>query len=336
MAKTALDTSLAWNDVYTSHAHNFLTSTPHDQFYEGRPFLQWLRKNAMRTTGGAQIVVPLNHGGDPLGGSTTRGATINLTDHDPVTVARYGWAHYYEPVVVDAIDEFEASGADARLNLVQIKIQDAIQRIMDRISDHLLAATKADALDVNTISEAIPVDPAISGSAFGGVDPSVSTWWRSKTNSGGTTFSTGGEDAMRTMFNDVSRGSSKFLTPQTGLILTTQTIHEAYEDLMGARHEINTAANSGAGRTGDFGFGNVTYKGIPMAWDPSMATSQSGKMFFIDNRALCLVEAPGSFKMTPFESLIPAGRNARGAVITANVQLVAKERRGLGQISSIS
>lgn len=332
MSKTALDTSRQWELIYTSHGNNFLSNKPTDQYYDDRPLLKFLRSKSMPAKGGERLIVPVNHGGGQGGvGTYTRGSQFSLVDRDPITVAKYPWAYYKATVVVDAIEEHEAGGAGAKLDMVKIKIEDAIESLMDRVSEDLLASSQATD-GVLPLQLAIPVDPTASVE-FGNINGSTSTWWRSQTDDTGTVFASAGLDAMRSMFNNCTVKGRK---PE--LILTTQTVHEKYEDLVEGKHDITTGASSGAGRVGDAGFGNgMAYKGVPIMWDEDAATPQSGKMFFLNSKGVQLIENKGhAFALQPFQNLLPTGQHARAAIITWWGQLGVRERRLLGQISQIS
>lgn len=327
--KLSLDSTRKWNLIYTSHANKFLRNTPTDNFYQGRPVLEFLRKKGRVIRGGDRIIEPISHGGAALGGPITSGTPFALVDHDPVTAARYDTVIYQEPVVVDRDEEWRAGGPEARLNFVQTKVMDAVQRIMDNVNQDLLA-TSTTSGNINAIGAAIPIDPTASG-AFGGLDGAAGaqTWWRNKTDST-VTFSTGGIDAMRSMYNNVSAGG--LLRPD--FIFTDQATHELYEDATDALHALRSPTGSGKSRVGDVGLGGgLMYKGTPVEWD---ANAPSGRMYFLNSKAIQLLEAPKAFTIEPFESMITNGHYARGTIVTYRGQLVVNNRRALGQIDAIS
>ena len=325
--KLTLDSTRKWGLIYTSHANKFLRNTPTDNYTEGRPVLKFLRKKKRTIRGGDRIIEPINHGSTPQGGVITSGTPFSLVGSDPITAARYDTVLVYEPVVIDRDEAWRAGGPEARLNYSQTIIENATQRLMDKVNTMLLSQTTTSG-EINAIGDAIPVDPTASAT-FGGHDSSVKTWWRSKTDTT-VTFSTGGIDAMRSMYNNVSAGG--LLRPD--FIFTDQTVHEKFEDATDALHALRSPTGSGKSRVGDVGLGGgLMYKGTPVEWD---ANAVAGTMYFLNSNAIQLAEAPGAFKLEPLESMITNGHYTYGSILTYRAQLVVSNRRALGQISSIT
>ncbi len=333
MAKTALDTSRQWELIYTSHGNQFLTNEDTDQFYDDRPALAYLRANALPAQGGERLVIPVNHGGGSGGiGTYTRGAQFGLVDRDPITAAKYPWAYYKGTVVIDAIEEHEAGGPGARLNLVSIKIKDTIEALMDKISEDLLATTQATD-GVIPLDDLIPTDPTTGTVGTINRATASNSWWRSQADNTGTVMASAGTDAIRTLYNDCTVKGR-----QPEVLLMGQTIHEKFEDLIEGSFSFQAAPGHGDSRKGGLGFGGgIGYKNARAMWDEDMAANLSTDMFFLNNKGVMLVEHKGmAFKLHPFENLLPSGLHARGAIVTWWGNAVAKEPRLCGRLGTIS
>lgn len=323
--KLPIDTARRWDTGYTAHGNNFIKETPTEVFIEGRPILEMLMSKKMVQNGGERLVQILNTGGDSLTVPNARGQQFSFTDEDPATACRLEWATYVRPVVITQ-DEEDLIGpnTDARFNMVEMKVKNAIEDALNTVNTDLLATSYTTGSGrVLPITQAIADDPTTTG--YGGI-AATAEWWRNKTDTGGS-FATNGSTKMRTMFNTVSAGG-RF---KPSMIFTDQTYYEKYEALAEARHDITTGAQSGAGRKADIGFGSgASYKGVGVGWDLNAPAS---KMYYLNSEGIQLVFCKSrSFELTPFESLRPSGVDGRGAIVRVKLQLAVLDRRRLGVI----
>lgn len=327
--------TVEWNDVYTIAAHNFLSDGYADNFYDERPLLKLLRERGKKTRGGVQLVERVNAGSRAKGGSYAKGTRSDLIDVDPFTAARFSWAYYKEPVVVYLQDEQQATSDEAKIDLVQLKVKEAGQRLRDMISEHLCTTSKAASTDVNTLVEAFPVDPTTSG-AFGGLDGAAASqpFWRNKTDSSGTAFSSVGLDAMRGLVLDCSAGGRY----GHDAILLPQTFYEEFLDLFDDKQRFNQSASTKHGtKVADLGATAASFMQRPIFYDPDWSDAQSDMALVLNFDGVQLVEDPRyAFKMTKFMSALVDGVDARVAWIRWVGQLTVSNRRINGNLSSIS
>ncbi len=327
--------TVEWNDVYTIAAHNYLSDGYADQFYDGRPLLKLLRERGKKTRGGAQLVERVNLGSRAKGGSYGKGHRSDLIDVDPFTAARYSWAYYKEPVVMYLQDEQQSKSDEAKIDLLQLKIKEAGERMRDQISEHLCATTKALTTDVNTLVEAFPADPTTSG-AFGGLDGAASAQpvWRNKTHTAGTAFSSVGLDRLRSMALDCSHGGKYSFDA----VLLPQTYFEEYLDFHDNAHTFDQRSGTKSGtKTADLGASAASFMQRPVFYDPDWSSAQSSSALVLNFDGVQLVEDPRyAFKMTKFMSALVDGVDARVAWIRWVGQLTVSNRRTNGIITNIS
>lgn len=315
-----------WDAVYTAHGQNFLSRTPTDNYFTGNPTLDYLKADAGSYTGGKYIVEPLIHTGQTNVQSVGRMTQAGIGTVDPVTAAEYQITEYVGHIAIPALDEVQASGMDARLNIVETYLENARLSIEAKLSGHLWATSQASSTDIVGLPVLFPVGGA---GTVGNIDSSTHTFWASKSTST-VTFSTGGLDAMRTMIHNCSAGNSGF---KPDLIVTTQTVYEAYLDLAEQANVIYTTPGKVQQRIADLGFTAANYMGIPITWDPNCP---SGRMYFLNKKGVKLRMLGKGLELLPFQRTNSHGIDARVAALRCFVATTVSHRRINGQIDTIS
>lgn len=315
-----------WDAVYTAHGQAFLSNTPTDNYFTGNPTLDFLKADAGSYTGGKYLVEPLIHTGQTNVQSVGRMEQASLVTVDPVTAAEYAITEYVAHIAIPALDEVQASGMDARLNLVETYVQNARLSVERKLSTDLWATSQARTTDIQGLPVLFPVGGA---GTIGNINSSTYTFWAAQ-SSATVTFSTGGLDAMRTMIHNCSAGNSGF---RPDLIVTTQTIFEAYLDLAEQANVINTVPGKAQQRIADLGFNAANYMGIPITWDPNCP---SGRMYFLNKKGVKLRMLGKGLELSPFVRTYFQGVDARVAQLRLFCCTTVSHRRINGQISSIT
>ena len=126
---------------------------------------------------------------------------------------------------------------------------------------------------------------------------------------------------MRTMFNTLSFGSAA-----PSVIITTQELFEAFEDLFVTRTRYQDEAMANAG------FQNISFKGIPVTFDRACPVGTMAflnpnyiEMHFLDDMMM---------KPTPFDR--PADRDLRTANVLTYGQLIVTSRRHHGALTGLT
>lgn len=326
MAKPGAHGSIDWDAVYTAHGQEFLRNTPTDNYFTGNPTLDHLKSEAQNYNGGKYLIEPLIHTGQTNAQSVARMEQASLATTDPVTAAEYAITEYVAYVTIPALDEVQAGGMNARLNLVETYVQNARLSAEKKLSEHLWATSQAKSTDVFPIPLMVTTDGT---GTVGNIVSGTYTFWKNKFYDT-ITFSTGGLDKMRTLMNDVSAGNQGF---RPSLIVTTQSIYEAYMDLAEQANVINTTPGKVQSRIADLGFTAANYQGIPITWDPNCP---SGRMYFLNNKGMHLRILGKGWELGKFESIASTGVDARVARLRCFLQLTCSHRRIQGQLSTIT
>lgn len=327
MAKPGSHGSIEWDLVYTAHGQNFLSNEPVDNYFTGNPTLDYLKKET--SDGGATIhgdymVVPLIHTGQSNATSVGRLEQASLATVDPVTSAEYRLKEYVAHVVISSFDERRATGMDSRLNLVETMVTNARKSAEAAMSVDLWATSLGKSTDIEGIPTLITTDGT---GTVGNINASTYTFWKNQFIDT-VTFASAGLDKMRKMINDVSAGNQG---KRPGMIVTTQTIWEAYVDLAEQAHLLQSPPTKAAQRVADLGFQSATYQGIPVVWDTN---ATSGRMYFLNSDGLQFRAT--EWELSKFQDAVVNGIDARVARLRCWAVPTVSHRRILGQISTIT
>jgi len=294
-----------------------------DNIMQGTPFLAAMsRHGGVRTEdGGLELVTPLRMAKNSSAGSFSGYDILDTTPQDTETSARYPWAGEYATIAISWMEEKKNQGRGRLINLLNQKIDDAMDTLKDKLNVHLLQAQPAaGAKDPASITEIIDVDPTTdcNRTTSQGSIGNANTWWRNKYTTGGA-FTVAD---MAAMWNDVSDGHD-----DPTFLLTSSTIHEYYEASQTGliRYESIEMANAG--------FKNLMYKTAPIIWDPQIGITDC--VYFINTKyfKLC-VQAGADFITTDF--IEPDNQAAKVAKILWMGQLESSNRRRLGTLHGIT
>lgn len=330
---TATDT-VVWNEVYTAHAHTYLNSEPKDQYFLKTPTLTHLRSQKRTEDGGEQLVVTVLNGSDAVGGPVAKNQAVDVVDVDTSTAARYSWAFYAEPIVINHQDEKKVGkGAQARFKLLETKIRHARLRLVRKVAQDVFATSQV----VNGLTGlplAIVNDPTASG-AYGGLDGAAGaqTWWRNKSYVTVGSAASNLIDKMDALWDDCIEGSDSGVP---NLIVTTKAVFQAYEKLVRAKQNIWADISKKGAQMGDLGFPTLFFNGCAVVWDPYCPT---GTMWFINDEAIQLILMPdGEFTLSEggFQSQVAQGIQQRVALLRLEGQIGVIERRALGKLDGIT
>lgn len=329
MAKPGTHGSIDWDAVYFAHGQNVLQNEPVDNYFVGTPTLSYLggdptNGNDGSTVNGRYIVTPIIHAKQSNAASAGRLQQGSLAMTDPVTAAQYELTQYRSFVTISDFDERQASGMDARLNLVETYIKNAKQSCEDKLADHLFATSQAASTDI----QGLPLLITTNGEGtVGNINAATYTFWKNKFYDT-VTFASAGLDKMRSMMNDISAGNQG---KKPGMIVTTQAIYEAYMDLAEQALLLNTPPTKAGQRVADLGFNVCYYKGVPMTWDPKCV---SGRMYFLNKEGVQVRRTP--WQLSKFQPLTASAISGRVAELSCWVATTVTHRRILGQISTIT
>lgn len=309
----------ALDNLYTTTWQNMKESLT-DQIFDATPFWFWLKEHGglESVSGGRFITEPLRYAKSDKVKFIGKGGTVSLGDFEFATIANYEWRYLVDSIVRFMVDEQKNRGRNRIINLMQSKLDNSKDSLIDQIETTLFAAQSG--LAFNGLQDLVADDPT-TGAVGGITGDSDNVWWRNQfKDMVGSSFAVNGQTEMRTMLNNAG---NNIRNDFPNIIVSGQTPFERYEDSVQEQKRIVNK------KLGDAGFANIEFKGIPMVWSPSAANT---RMYFLNTRFLKFVFDPMlNFDMTEWKP-IPDQVNDRAAQIVLAGNLITSRRRVHGVI----
>lgn len=275
-------------------------------------------KNAVRRAGGASIVVPIRSAKNTTAGSYNGFDPIDVTPQDELVAAQYKWKQYADSISVSGREErIQNAGQYAVLDLVQSKIKGAEESLRDKINTDLFASSQA----TNAIQTLVTgIDATTS---VGDINSTTYSFWQSTSTASGS-FAAQGLSDMRTLWSTLE---VKMPQAPTDLILTTTTVYNYYEAALQAQQRY-----APADKTGNASFDALQFRSAPVKYD---AASNSAVIYFLNSKCMELVIHSGTdFIMRDWVPSI--NQDAKTALFMVGLELVIKNRRKLGKLTSVT
>lgn len=286
-----------------------------DNFFTSRALWFKLKDRAKTKSGGTEIRAPIMFATNDTAASYSGYDLLGTAPQQPFANAAYNWKQYSVSVTI--------SGREQEINQGESEILDLLEGLEMNARESLFRSLNIDAFADGTGNGSRALDGLAiqidSTGTLGGIAQATYAWWASTEDAMGGALTILG---MRNTFNDITQGTQE----GADLIVTTQAVHEAYEGLLqpDMRFQDNKMA--------DGGFKNLTFKGVPIVWDPDCTTQT---MYFINSKYLQLVMGAGrNFKMTEF--VRPANQDAKVAQVLFMGNMVGSNRRKQGKITGIT
>lgn len=277
------------------------------------------KKGKVRTGGGGtSVIVPIRQAKNTTAGSYSNYGTINTQAQDELTAAQFKYKQYGASVTISGKeDRVQNKGKYEVLDLIKTKIQGAEQSLRDKLNTDLFAASPA-TQDVGSLVTSIDAT-----SQIGDINSTTYSFWQAKTNTSGS-FSGQGLADMRTLWGTLAQ---RMPVAPTDMIITDLTTHTYYEGSQVPQQRYGTGD-----RTANGSFEDLMFKSSPIKFD---AQATAGVMYFLNSECMELVIDPDTnFIMTPFQQ--PIGQDAKTALYLVALELVIKNRRKLGKLTTIT
>lgn len=316
----------SYDELLSTTLANYVP-TLEDNIFTARPLFYALTngQTIRRVNGGVKIVTPIIHGLNTTAKAYSGTDSLDVAEADNVSAAEYDWKQFSASIVINGIDEAKNNGEAEIIDLLEGRIMAAEESIIEQMNTMLHTAAATTDADTGMVITAggdrawngLP-DLVDSAGTVGGINPATAgnEFWASHEDSVVEALTVA---KMRTAYNSVSVGND-----QPNLVLTTQALYEAYEDLLqdNLRYTDTTYA--------DAGFQNLLFKGAPVTFDGSCAT---GVMYFLNSKYLRLVAHTDVwFKSTPF--VRRHNVDARYAQILSYGNLTCSNRSRQGLLSA--
>lgn len=303
-----------------------------DVIFKDRPLSRWLmeKSRTRMLDGGVKIVEQLIYA-QGQAGSYSGYDQITINPQGGLTAAEFDWRQLYATIAISGIEEAQNNGKAAMLDLLKAKIMQAEETLKDNVNAMLFSDGTG-----NSNKEWYGLAALISGmdqggtparvgtASIGGIDGATEAYWNSVV--AGDADGTAVElslSALSHPYNSASKGNDK-----VDAMFTTQTLYEAYEDLLLPSVRRSEAESANAG------FDNLLYKGKPLFYD---ADCPDGEIFGINSKYLKLVGHKDRwFKNSGFTDNAASGHatsgatnitDARYALITAYGNLTVSNRK---------
>lgn len=266
--------------------------------------------------GGLKIVEPLLYASNSTAGSYSGYDELDTDPQDGMTNAEFEWKQYSVSVSISGKEKRQNSGDSQVINLLDGKIMQAEMSLIESMNgDMFTDGTGNDSKDLTGF--VLSID---SAGTYGNIDRSSNSWWSAQETavSGPLTI-----DAMRTMYNNCSRGYKK-MHPE--LLITDQDEYEAYEAKLqpDMRYSDNKLA--------DAGFENLAFKGAKMVFDE---VANAGVMYF-SNLKVHGIRVHKDAKFAVTDEQRPVNQDAFIKQILWQGNLVTKNCRHTGKLTGLT
>lgn len=275
------------------------------------------RKNRVRRGGGTSIIVPIRSSANSTAGFYSNYSPIDTSPQDNETAAQYKYKQAAASVSLSGKEErVQNKGKYEVIDLVKTKIEDAEMALRNTINTALFAASPA-STDIGSLVTSIDAT-----SSIGEINSTTYSFWQS-TSTASASFAAQGLADMRTLWNTLAKRAP---SSNPDLLLTTSDIHGYYEGSLQPQQRYESSG------TGNGSFEKLRFKSSDIDFD---AQCNSGVMYFLNSDVMELVIDPSTdFMMT--EWVKPSNQDARVCQYLVALELVIKNRRKLGKLTSIT
>jgi hypothetical protein len=287
-----------------------------DAVFNEIPTFEYLnKKGKVSVDGGATILLNLEVAKNDQAGFYSGYDILSTAPVEFATTAQYQWKQAYAPVSISGREsDIQNRGEAALINLLDAKQRNAEKSLRDLINRKLHGSA-------NTVKEVTSLSKLIDAtSTVGDINSTSNSYWQSTLKTSGA-FATQGIADWRNLKNTLGTKGGK-----TDLILTTQTVHEAYEATMAPQIRYTDMGTANA-KFGDLKFGTAMVR-----FDEQCA---SGVAYFLDSDHIFLYVAEGR-NFIYNQPVRPPEQDAVVMDYLVALELATDNRRTLGKATGIS
>lgn len=253
--------------------------------------------------------------------------TLDTTRISVFDAARFDWRICAGTVVFSDLEKLRAQASAGKTDLIADKIDNGKTSHVASMNRQMWSDGSGNGgQDIGGVQLIISTTPTTG--SVGGINRATWSFWRNQqTTATGTAYSLL-RAAMRTIYNQCSRGGVEE-TPQAWM--TTRTVFEGFESLLIANERIEYEDKKlGA----DAGIKNtlLKFKGADGSFDEA---APAGNLYFFNNKNLKLVYLSGGW-MKMYPAVDPANQLVQVNKVATFCQLGTNNSRRLGVISAIT
>lgn len=284
-------------------------------------FLYWWlnqKDKKKKQDGGESIIIQLMYGKNTTVRSYSGYEVLDTTPQEGLTAVKFPWKQVSGSISISRLEERQNSGESRLINLLDSKVKQTEITMKEELNRMFFGdGTGNDSKDIYGLQ--LLAEEGTAWGTLGGIDrsDSLNAWWRNQWTGAIGSFATGGLDAMRTGYNNASRGNEH---PDIGI--TTQAVYEWYEKSLVSSERFEDKT------TGDAGFTNLKFKGMVLGYDVEVPT---GYMWMLNSAYLeYIVDSQTDLINTPF--VRPQDQDARSSqiLLMANLGISNCARQWLG------
>ena len=296
-----------------------------DNFFSATPFFWFIReKNRTKPwEGGDTLEVPLLYGEGGMAKDYKTYETLDVKPPTGITTSIWSLVHYRVPIMYSRPMANANRGEAGIVDLVGALKDQARLELTKAINSDLFSESAQQPTKINSMYQLMEENTAASQvKVVGGISKSSYSWWRHqyKTIS---SASSGILAGIRELHMNCSDGND---TPD--LALCDDYTYINLED------KLQTAVRFVNPRAADWGFENVTYKGVTIMFDKSIADDDhngdgDGSLFMLNTKYLSLyIGTDADFRVVPPEWDFKQDAFVGGILV--DLQLVCAQPRRQG------
>jgi len=302
----------------------------HDNIFNNDVFLQWLRSgNRLKVIdGGERIRVGILFGKNSTAKWYSDYELLDTNAQTGMTTAFYNWKQGSVSITVHGRELRSNKGPSRITSLQQEKINQAALSLVDIVATGAFSdGTGTSSKQLTGIDAMIDTTPTTT--SYASIDPATNSAWQNQANASVGAAATELLPAMRTIYNDCKQGKGG-ANGAPDFIVTTQSVHEAYEALMFP--QVRYQQNPGGGA--DAGLSKLMFKAAPVEWDDY---ETAGYMHFLNSQHIMFfIHTDANFAMSEGGFQKPVNQDALTAQILLQGNLATNNRRKLGVLGGIT
>ena len=244
-----------------------------------------------------------------------------------MTAAFFNWKQGATSISVHGRELRSNKGPSRITSLQQEKINQAAMSMVDVVAIGAYSdGTGTGSKQLTGLEAMIETTP---GTASYASVPTSNTAWQNQVASSVGAAATNLLPNMRTVYNDCKQGKGG-ANSAPDFIVTTQSVHEAYEALMYPQVRYQQNPSSGA----DAGLSKLMFKGAVVEWDDYCT---SGMMYMLNSQHIMFfIHSDANFAMAEGGFQKPINQDALVTQILLQGNLATNNRRKLGKLAGIT
>ncbi len=299
-----------------------------DAFFEATPFFWYMRQKNRTASwdGGDTLEIPILYDENPMARAYQSYEVMDVKPPQGITVSLWSLAHYRVPIMYARQTANANRGQSQIVNLIDTLKEQANLSLVKCINSDLFSESSQNPIEINSMFHMLEENAATAQSQIvGGIAKGTYDWWRHQYKAINDT-ATGIISAFRELHMNCSNGADK-----PDLALCDDYTYINLED------KLQTAVRFVNPDAIDFGFENVSYKGVTIMFDKSIADDDhdangDGTLFMLNTKYVKLfIGSDANFKILAPE--YDKWQDSYVGVILVDLQTVCQNPKRLGVLN---